>query len=321
MFPIPRDDLEPNTAAFERLPLVKPTGFREYDARWRYPDEINLMGMQAIGLGLATLMGERGVAKRIVVGHDYRWYSSAIKEAVTAGLLAGGTEVHDIGLALSPMAYFAQFALDVEGVAMITASHNDNGWTGIKMGMDRPLTFGPDDMTALKEIVLAGRFEMPGGGRYVFVPDLAERYMADLTERPRLTRRLKAVVACGNGTAGAFAPQVLEALGCEVEPLNCDLDHTFPNHNPNPEDLKMLDAIRDAVRASQADVGLAFDGDGDRCGVVDETGEPIFADKVGVMLARDISARHAGAKFVADVKSTGLFMTDPVLAANGATCA
>lgn len=321
MFPIPRDDLEPNTAAFERLPLVKPTGFREYDARWRYPDEINLMGMQAIGLGLATLMGERGVAKRIVVGHDYRWYSSAIKEAVTAGLLAGGAEVHDIGLALSPMAYFAQFALDVEGVAMVTASHNDNGWTGIKMGMDRPLTFGPDDMTALKEIVLAGRFEMSGGGRYVFVPDLAERYMADLTERPKLTRRLKVVVACGNGTAGAFAPQVLEAIGCEVVPLNCDLDHSFPNHNPNPEDLKMLDAIRDAVSASKADVGLAFDGDGDRCGVVDETGEPIFADKVGVMLARDISARHAGAKFVADVKSTGLFMTDPVLAANGATCA
>ncbi|MGI9381677.1 MAG: phosphomannomutase/phosphoglucomutase, partial [Methyloligellaceae bacterium] len=203
MFPIPRDDLKPNTADFERLPLVKPTGFREYDARWLFPDEINIMGMQAIGLGLATLLHERGVAPRIVVGHDYRWYSSAIKEALTAGLLAGGAEVHDIGLALSPMAYFAQFALEVEGVAMVTASHNDNGWTGIKMGMERPLTFGPEEMSALKEIVLSGRFEMRGGGRYLFVPDMAERYMADLTKHARLTRRIKAVVACGNGTAGA----------------------------------------------------------------------------------------------------------------------
>ncbi|MEC9368156.1 MAG: phosphomannomutase/phosphoglucomutase, partial [Pseudomonadota bacterium] len=151
MFPAPRSDLNPNTADFERLPLVKATGFREYDARWLYPDEINLMGMQAIGLGLARLFEERGKPKRIVVGHDFRSYSAAIKSAVTCGLLAGGAEVFDIGLALSPMAYFAQFALEVEGVAMITASHNDNGWTGIKMGMERPLTFGPDEMSRLKE--------------------------------------------------------------------------------------------------------------------------------------------------------------------------
>ena len=156
MLPKPRADLKPNTADFERLPLVKPTGFREYDARWLFPQEINLMGLNAIGLGLATLAGRRGVPKRFVVGHDYRSYSAAVKQALITGLLAGGAEVHDIGLALSPMAYFAQFELDVEGVAMVTASHNDNGWTGIKMGFHRPLTFGPDEMTALKEIVLGG---------------------------------------------------------------------------------------------------------------------------------------------------------------------
>ena len=159
MLPKPRADLKPNTADFERLPLVKPTGFREYDARWLFPDEINLMGLNAVGLGMATLFARRGVPKRIVVGHDYRWYSAAVKQALMTGLLAGGCEVHDIGLALSPMAYFAQFDLDVEGVAMVTASHNDNGWTGIKMGLSRPLTFGPDDMTELKEIVLDGNFE------------------------------------------------------------------------------------------------------------------------------------------------------------------
>ena len=123
------------------------------------------------------------------------------------------------------------------------------------------------------------------------------------------------VCACGNGTAGAFAPSVLEAIGCEVVPLDCELDHTFPNYNPNTEDMKMLHAMRDEVLRVKADVALGFDGDGDRCGVVDNEGEEIFADKVGVMLARDLSAQHKGAIFVADVKSTGLFMTDPVLRA------
>jgi phosphomannomutase/phosphoglucomutase len=314
----PRAELKPNTADFERLALVKPTGFREYDARWLYPQEINLMGLNAIGMGLATLAGRRGVKKRFIVGHDYRAYSAAVKQALMTGLLAGGAEVHDIGLALSPMAYFAQFELDVEGVAMVTASHNDNGWTGIKMGFARPLTFGPEEMSALKELVLSGATETAAGGRYVFVPDIGERYVAALTRRPKLKRRLKVVAACGNGTAGAWAPQALEGIGCEVVPLDCELDYTFPRHNPNPEDMKMLHAIADAVRASGADVGFGFDGDGDRCGVVDGEGREIFADKVGVMLARDLSAQHKEAVFVADVKSTGLFMTDPVLTGNGA---
>jgi phosphomannomutase/phosphoglucomutase len=142
--------------------------------------------------------------------------------------------------------------------------------------------------------------------------------MADLLKRPKFLRPMKAVVSCGNGTAGAFVPRVLSELGIEVIPLNCELDYTFPAHNPNPEDLGMLDATRDAVLAHKADLGLAFDGDGDRCGVVDNEGEAIFADKVGVMLARDIAARNPGALFVADVKSTGLFLTDPVLKQHGA---
>ena len=144
---------------------------------------------------------------------------------------------------------------------------------------------------------------------------MPERYMADLLARPKLLRPLKVVVSCGNGTAGAFAPRVLAELGATVIPLNCELDYTFPAHNPNPEDLGMLNATRDAVLEHGADLGLAFDGDGDRCGVVDNEGEAIFADKVGVMLARDIAARNKGALFVADVKSTGLFLTDPVLKA------
>ncbi|HEY8277109.1 MAG TPA: phosphomannomutase/phosphoglucomutase [Methyloceanibacter sp.] len=318
MLPKPRQDLVPNTLDFERLPFIKATGFREYDARWRYPEEINLLGLTAVGAGLATLMRRRGVPVRLVVGHDYRSYSAAIKAALIEGLLAGGAEVHDIGLALSPMAYFAQFNLNVEGVAMVTASHNDNGWTGIKMGFERPLTFAPDDMAELKEIVLGGKFETPGGGRCIFVPNMPERYMADLLQHSKFRRKIKAVVSCGNGTASAFAPRVLAELGVDVIPLNCVLDYTFPAHNPNPEDMGMLHATRDTVLEHGADLGLVFDGDGDRCGVVDNEGEAIFADKVGVMLARDISSRHPSALFVADVKSTGLFLTDPVLKQNGA---
>ena len=318
MFPPPKSALAPNTFAFESEPMVKPTGFREYDARWLFGKELNLVGVQALGLGLGTLYHELGVRPDVAVGHDFRSYSASIKMALVTGLMAAGVRVHDVGLAVTPMAYFAQFALDLPCVAMVTASHNENGWTGVKMGAARPLTFGPDEMSRLKEIVLGGHFKPRDGGAYKYVAGFAERYMADLMDRPKLKRRLKVVAACGNGTAGAFAPKVLAGIGCEVVPLDCDLDWTFPRYNPNTEDLKMLHALRDEVLRTKADVGLAFDGDGDRCGVVDDTGEEIFADKVGVMLARDLSARLGGGKFVVDVKSTGLFLTDPVLKQNGA---
>ncbi|ACK51728.1 phosphoglucomutase/phosphomannomutase alpha/beta/alpha domain II [Methylocella silvestris BL2] len=317
MFPKPAPQLFPNTLAYETTPMVKPTGFREYDARWLFEKEINLMGVQALGLGLGTLLREMGVKPELVTGHDFRSYSSSIKLAMITGLMAAGVKVHDIGLALSPMAYFAQFELDVPAVAMVTASHNDNGWTGVKMGAQRPVTFGPDEMGRLKDIVLAGAYSYADGGSYRFVADFPARYAADLTNRPKLKRKLKVVAACGNGTAGAFAPAILEQLGCEVIPLDVELDFNFPRYNPNPEDLEMLHAMAAKVLETGADVGLGFDGDGDRCGVVDDKGAEIFADKIGVMLARDLSKLHPGATFVVDVKSTGLFATDPDLLSRG----
>src|SRR4051794_7547433 len=317
MFPQPRPALAANTFEFESFPLVKPTGFREYDARWLFPQEINLMGVQALGMGLGTLAHEMGGRPDIVTGHDFRAYSSSIKYALISGLMAAGMRVKDVGLALSPMAYFGQFDLDVPCVAMVTASHNDNGWTGVKMGANRPLTFGPDEMTRLKNIVLEAAFKPRDGGAYEFVENFPARYIADLTKRAKLKRPIKVVCACGNGTAGAFAPKVLEAIGCEVIAVDCELDHSFPKYNPNPEDMEMLHAMRDAVLANKAEVGLGFDGDGDRCGIVDDTGDEIFADKVGVMLARDMSALHPNSTFVVDVKSTGLYATDPVLIKNG----
>ena len=319
MLDAPRADLVPNTLEFENQPLVKPTGFREYDARWLFGAELNLLGAEVMGLGLGTLFQDLG-QRRVVVAHDYRSYSLSIKQALTLGLIQSGCEVLDIGLAVTPIAYFAQFDLDAPCVAMVTASHNENGWCGVKMGAGPPLTFGPDEMGRLKEIVLAGQGKPRPGGSLTHVRGVPERYIADAAARARISRPLKVVVACGNGAAGAFAPEAIRRMGVSVViETDCELDYTFPRYNPNPEDHKMLLAMAEAVHVHQADLALGFDGDGDRCGVVDNQGREIFADKIGLMLARDLSGLHPNAAFVVDVKSTGLFLTDPVLKANGAS--
>lgn len=310
--------ITPNTESFERDILVAPSGFREYDCRWMFPENINLRGLNRVGQVLGTVMIEAGAGK-VVVGHDYRSYSANVKQALIVGLMSAGCEVHDIGLALTPTTYFSAFHLDCPAFAMVTASHNDNGWTGIKMGMKRPLAFSSEQIVILRDRVMKGDFKAKSGGSYTYHDDVKSAYVADLVKDGPIKRKLKAVVACGNGTAGAYAPEALRQLGVEVIEMDCDLDYTFPKYNPNPEDMEMLHAIAARVKETGADVGFGFDGDGDRCGVVDNTGEEILADKVGVLLARDLSALFGGGKFIADIKSTGLFMTDPVLKANGAT--
>ena len=305
-----------NTWEFLRDPMIAPTGFREYDARWKYPDEINLPGITALGLGLGTQMHARGIDPVIAGGNDYRDYSLSIKNALIVGLMQAGIQVKDIGPALSPMAYFSQFHLDVPAVAMVTASHNPNGWTGVKMGFDRPLTHGPDEMAELRDIVLQGRGKPRAGGGYEFVDGVREAYLDDLVGDFKMTRKLKVVCATGNGTASAFAPELFKRLGVEVVESHNTLDYTFPHYNPNPEAMEMLHDMSASVKASGAGFALGFDGDGDRCGVVDDEGEEIFADKVGVIMARDLAKLYPGSTFVADVKSTGLFASDPELKAH-----
>ncbi|MFK7876864.1 MAG: phosphomannomutase/phosphoglucomutase [Paracoccaceae bacterium] len=313
----PLSESTPNTWEFLRDAMIKPTGFREYDARWQYPGEINLPGMTALGLGLGTQIHQRGIEPVIAVGNDYRDYSLAIKHALILGLMQAGIHVKDIGPAVSPMAYFSQFHLDVPAVAMVTASHNPNGWTGVKMGFDRPLTHGPDEMAELRDIVLSGSGIPRDGGKYEFVDGVKEAYLDDLAGDFKVSRPLKIVCATGNGTAAAFAPELFERIGVEVIPSHTTLDYTFPNYNPNPEAMEMLHDMAASVTASGADLALGFDGDGDRCGVVDDEGEEIFADKVGVIMARDLAKLYPGSTFVADVKSTGLFASDPELQSHG----
>ncbi|GLQ36274.1 phosphomannomutase [Amylibacter marinus] len=317
--PRPENTVAQNTWEFLRDAMITPTGFREYDARWKYPNDINLPGITALGLGLGTQMQARGIEPVIAVGNDYREYSLSIKNALMLGLMQAGIHVKDIGPALSPMAYFSQFHLNAPAVAMVTASHNPNGWTGVKMGFERPLTHGPDEMAELRDIVLSGKGVARDGGKYERVDGVKEAYIDDLVGDYKMTRKLRVVCATGNGTASAFGPEVLERLGVEVIHSHTELDYNFPHYNPNPEAMEMLHDMSKSVMDSGADLALGFDGDGDRCGVVDNEGEEIFADKVGVIMARDLSKIHPNATFVADVKSTGLFASDPELIANGVT--
>ena len=294
---------------------IDPFGFREYDARWIYPKNINQEGIKVIGLGLgAQIISKTNKSPRVIVGHDYRSYSEEVKKKLIEGLINAGCQVEDVGLALSPMVYFAQFNLNADAVAMITASHNENGWTGIKMGIKKGLTHSENEMKELKDIVFKKKF-IYGNGSYKKIENFKDIYISNLTKN-KIKNKIKAVVGCGNGTAGVFAPKVLKNVGCNVIEVDCNLDYNFPKYNPNPEDLKMLRALGNAVKKNKADIGFAFDGDGDRLGVVNEKGHEIFSDKIGLLLARHLSSNNKNSKFIVDVKSTGLFKNDDILKKN-----
>ena len=296
---------------------IDPFGFREYDARWLYPSNINLQGIENLGKGLGSqiINHTKKNNPKIVVGHDYRSYSEEIKSALKKGLISTGCFIEDIGLSLSPMVYFAQFNLNSDAIAMVTASHNENGWTGVKMGIKKGLTHAPDEMKELKEITLNQKF-IEGEGNEKQISNFQKIYKDDLINKNKIDKKIKAVVACGNGTAGIFAPDILRGIGCEVIELDCNLDFTFPKYNPNPEDLEMLHAISKTVKDNKADIGFGFDGDGDRVGVIDNNGNEIFSDKIGLLIARNLSKIHQGTKFIVDVKSTGLYAKDEILIKN-----
>ena len=296
---------------------IDPYGFREYDARWLYETDINIEGITNLGKGLGTQIKDHTKKNnpRVIVGHDYRSYSEEIKKALKKGLISTGCYVEDVGLSLSPMVYFAQFNLEADAVAMVTASHNENGWTGVKMGIKKGLTHAPEEMKELKEITLNEKFTK-GNGKEKEIENFQKIYKDDLIDKNKLNKKIKTVVACGNGTAGMFAPDILRGIGCDVIELDCELDWTFPKYNPNPEDLEMLHAIAKAVKENNADIGFGFDGDGDRVGVVDNEGNEIFSDKIGLLIARNLSTKHKNSKFIVDVKSTGLYSKDKILLEN-----
>jgi phosphomannomutase/phosphoglucomutase len=282
------------------------TLFREYDVRGRVPeifpaakDELSDEGMEWLGKAFGVLAKERGRSKA-VVGHDLRTYSARLKDRFVAGVASAGLDVVDVGCVCTPTLYFAQIHLAVPAGAMITASHNPQGWSGMKLATEPVATLGPEDIRHLRD--LCDRPTLPTGRGRIETKDLREAYLHDLASRVKPKRRLKVVLDCGNGTAAYFAQELYERAGFDVVPLFCDPDPAFPNHFPNPSEVANRAAVREAVVAHRADLGLSFDGDGDRVGVEDEAGHGVNADLVLLLLARQVLARKPGSSVVFDVK-------------------
>ena len=196
---------------------IDPFGFREYDARWIYEKDINKLGIENLGKGLGTqiIKHTKKNNPRVIVGHDYRSYSEEIKTFLKKGLISTGCNVEDIGLSLSPTVYFAQFNLNGDAVAMVTASHNENGWTGVKMGIQKGLTHAPEEMKELKDITLNSKF-IRGYGNDKKIENFQKIYIKDLVQKNKINKKIIAVVACGNGTAGIFAPEILRGIGLSL---------------------------------------------------------------------------------------------------------
>jgi phosphomannomutase/phosphoglucomutase len=284
------------------LPSLKQTMFREYDIRGRVnDDELNARSAEWIGRGFGTFLARRGV-EDMVVGYDSRFGSVEIKDGLVKGLRATGRNVIMVGMCLTPMMYWSQYRFQVRGGAMITGSHNPKGWNGLKLGAGFSSTLVAEEIQELYGIIQREEFTS-GRGDYTEVT-IFDDYAADLTARVKVARPLKVVIDTGNGTAGAFAPRIFRDAGVTVVEQFTDLDPEFPNHEPDPARTDTVEILGKRVREEGADLGLAFDGDGDRFGVVDERGEVIWPDRYMILLARQVLERVPNGKIVFDVKCT-----------------
>lgn len=300
---------------FEKV-LMTDNGFREYDVRWRLGTEINPNGFLVLGRAYGTFIQENLSEDKVVVGHDFRSYSQDLCRSLVVGLLSTGVNVIDVGLALTPMVYLAQYKFCTKAAAIVTASHNENGWTGLKLADGLSSTLGPDGIKQFRRIIEMGQYRY-GNGSYESRDNLFDLYRNEISSYGKVQHPIKVVVATGNGTAGRFAPNIFRDLGCVVFELNTDPDWTFPRFNPNPENIEFLKAISKTTLEQGADIGIGIDGDGDRMGVIDNLGREVYSDKLGLLLARWICPKYPGRNVVIDVKSTGLFYHDPVLSKAG----
>jgi len=282
--------------------ILQPTIFREYDIRGIVDDEINEEGAKIIGQAFGTFLAKRKI-REVVVGHDAREYSERIKNAFVQGLVSTGAEITDLGMILVPILYFAQYYLKIRGVAMITASHNPNGWTGFKLGHDFSTTLLPEKIKEIQEIIQKGEFTKTIG-KIKKYSGIVNDYKKQILPKIKIIRPLKIVIDCGNGTAGPIVPAIFKEAGCQVIEQYCEIDFSFPHHEPNPVLLESIEALGKKVREVKADLGFGFDGDGDRICAVDENGEVVWPDQMLILLARLVLAKRPGAKIVFDVKST-----------------
>ncbi|HET6348228.1 MAG TPA: phosphomannomutase/phosphoglucomutase [Candidatus Krumholzibacteria bacterium] len=284
------------------MPQLKKTMFREYDIRGRVNDEeLNARSAEWIGRGFGTFLARRNI-EHMVVGYDSRFGSVEIKDGLVKGLRASGRNVVMVGMCLTPMMYWSQYRFKVNGGAMITGSHNPKGWNGLKLGAGLSSTLVGSEIQELYDMI--AREDFVGGHGDYTEATIAADYSADLVGRVKIKRPLKIVIDTGNGTAGAFAPGIFRAAGMNVIEQFTELDPDFPNHEPDPARTDTVEALGKRVRTEGADLGLAFDGDGDRFGVVDEKGSVIWPDRYMILLARQVLERQPGGKIVFDVKCT-----------------
>mgnify|MGYP000086800457 CR=1 FL=1 len=277
---------------------MNPHIFREYDIRGIADTDLNDEAVTRIGQAYGTLMARRG-HRKIAVGRDVRLTSERIQDAITRGVTSAGIDVVQIGQVTTPITYFSIVHLNLDGSVMVTGSHNPIEYNGLKMNEGLMSVYGQDIQEILRLIQTE---DLENGQGTVTQMDVVPAYKAMLKERIRLHRSFKVVIDAGNGTAGPVAPEVLRELGCEVICMYCEPDGRFPNHLPDPTVLEYIQDLRDRVVAEGADIGLGYDGDSDRIGVVDHLGRVIFADQIIALLARDVLSRHKGAEILFDVK-------------------
>jgi phosphomannomutase/phosphoglucomutase len=285
---------------------MNPQIFREYDIRGIVGRDFDVADVERIGLAFGTYVRQRG-GKRLAVGRDHRLSSESFCMALTKGLQATGCDIVDIGLVPTPVLYFSLFHLNTDGGCMITASHNPAEYNGIKLCMGQAALHG-EEIQHIGRLAAHGPFA--AGTSQRIEAEVIAPYMAYITNQIQLRRPLRVVVDAGNGTSGLIIQDLLRRLGCEVYELFCEVDGTFPNHHPDPTvPENLVDIIRE-VKARQADVGLAYDGDSDRLGVIDERGEIIWGDRLLVLFAREILSRQLGAKVIFDVKCSQVLIDD-----------
>ena len=289
------------------MTALNPFIFRAYDVRGKVGIDVTPEVFEPVGRAYATLIRSKG-GRRIALGMDNRLSSPPLKEAFARGCLAGGLDVIDIGVNHTPLLYFATAHWQLDGGATVTGSHNPVSDNGVKMVHAGAAPLTEDEIQGLLAAIRADRFATGAGTRTTRDP--REEYFGAIAAHVSLGRRLRVVVDAGNGIAGTLAPELLRRLGCEVIELYCESDGSFPNHLPDPE---MEENVRDLIARvleTRADVGIAYDGDADRVGVIDEKGRRHEADLLLALLARDLLRRHPGAKVVFDVKSSQVLVDD-----------
>ncbi len=279
--------------------MIKPNIFREYDIRGIADEDLVDENVTLLGKGIATFLKRLG-ARTMVIGRDVRLSSGRIRDALVSGIVSTGMNVIDVGVCLTPVQYFAIIEFDADGGVMITGSHNPIEYNGLKISRKGVVPVFGEQIQQIKEIIDSGNYEI-GAGEVVtreVIPD----YVNMIKSKLQFGKRLKVVVDAGNGTAGLLAPKLWEDMGCEVIQLYCEPDGHFPNHLPDPTVPKYVVDLRKKVVEVGADLGVGYDGDTDRVGVIDEKGKMIFADKLIAILSGEVLRRHPGGEIVFDVK-------------------